>query len=115
MLSIHYYFFKNYFLFWRLNPELNKQLRKDITDTKEVINGIKKQIKEVDDEKLSTNSIISKAKQEKEGIEGRIAQIKKLEETNKLYDYYLDALNKRVYLNVIILNKTKYQVVIVLV
>ena len=74
--------------------ELNKQLRKDITDTKEVINGIKKQIKEVDNEKLSTNSIISKAKQEKEGIEDRISQIKKLEETNKLYDYYLDAVKR---------------------
>jgi DNA repair exonuclease SbcCD ATPase subunit len=74
--------------------ELNKQLRKDITDTKEVINGIKKQIKEVDDEKLSINSIVSKARQEKEGIEGRIAQIKKLEETNKLYDYYLDAVKR---------------------
>ena len=74
--------------------ELNKQLRTDITDTKEVINGIKKQIKEVDDEKLSINSIVSKAKQEKEGIEGRIAQIKKLEETNKLYDYYLDAVKR---------------------
>ena len=74
--------------------ELNKQLRTDITDTKEVINGIKKQIKEVDDEKLSINSIVSKAKQEKEGIESRIAQIKKLEETNKLYDYYLDAVKR---------------------
>jgi DNA repair exonuclease SbcCD ATPase subunit len=74
--------------------ELNKQLRKDITDTKEVINGIKKQIKEVDDEKLSINSIVSKAKQEKEGIEDRISQIKKLEETNKLYDYYLDAVKR---------------------
>ena len=74
--------------------ELNKQLRRDITDTKEIINGIKKQIKEVDDEKLSTNSIISKAKQEKEGIEDRISQIKKLEETNKLYDYYLDAVKR---------------------
>ena len=74
--------------------ELNKKLRKDVTDTKEVINGIKKQIKEVDDEKLSTNSIVSKAKQEKEGIEDRISQIKKLEETNKLYDYYLDAVKR---------------------
>ena len=74
--------------------ELNKKLRKDITDTKEVINSIKKQIKEVDDEKLSTNSIVSKAKQEKEGIEDRISQIKKLEETNKLYDYYLDAVKR---------------------
>ena len=74
--------------------ELNRQLRKDIADTREIINGIKKQIKKVDDEKLSTNSIISKAKQEKEGIEGRIAQIKKLEETNKLYDYYLDAVKR---------------------
>ena len=74
--------------------ELNKKLRKDITDTKEVINAIKKQIKEVDDEKLSTNSIVSKAKQEKEGIEDRISQIKKLEETNKLYDYYLDAVKR---------------------
>jgi DNA repair exonuclease SbcCD ATPase subunit len=74
--------------------ELNKQLRKDITDTKEIINGIKKQIKEVDDEKLSINSIVSKAKQEKEGIEDRISQIKKLEETNKLYDYYLDAVKR---------------------
>lgn len=74
--------------------ETNKQLRKDIADTKDIINGIKKQIKKVDDEKLSTNSIISKAKQEKEGIEDRIAQIKKLEETNKLYDYYLDAVKR---------------------
>jgi DNA repair exonuclease SbcCD ATPase subunit len=74
--------------------ELNKKLRKDITDTKEVINAIKKQIKEVDDEKLSTNSIVSKAKQEKEGIEDRISQIKRLEETNKLYDYYLDAVKR---------------------
>ena len=74
--------------------ELNKKLREDITDTKEVINGIKKQIKEVDDEKLSINSIVSKAKQEKEGIENRISQIKKLEETNKLYDYYLDAVKR---------------------
>jgi DNA repair exonuclease SbcCD ATPase subunit len=74
--------------------ELNKQLRKDITDTKEIINGIKKKIKEVDDEKLSINSIVSKAKQEKEGIEDRISQIKKLEETNKLYDYYLDAVKR---------------------
>jgi DNA repair exonuclease SbcCD ATPase subunit len=74
--------------------ELNKKLRTDITDTKEVINGIKKQIKEVDDEKLSINSIVSKAKQEKEGIEDRISQIKKLEETNKLYDYYLDAVKR---------------------
>ncbi len=74
--------------------ELNKKLRKDITDTKEVINGIKKQIKEVDDEKLSINSVVSKAKQEKEGIEDRISQIKKLEETNKLYDYYLDAVKR---------------------
>jgi DNA repair exonuclease SbcCD ATPase subunit len=74
--------------------ELNKKLRNDITDTKEIINGIKKQIKEVDDEKLSINSIVSKAKQEKEGIEDRISQIKKLEETNKLYDYYLDAVKR---------------------
>jgi DNA repair exonuclease SbcCD ATPase subunit len=74
--------------------ELNKQLRKDVTDTKEIINGIKKQIKDVDDEKLSTNSVISKAKQEKEGIEERINQIKNLEETNKLYDYYLDAVKR---------------------
>jgi len=74
--------------------ELNKKFRKDITDTKEIINGIKKQIKEVDDEKLSINSIVSKAKQEKEGIEDRISQIKKLEETNKLYDYYLDAVKR---------------------
>lgn len=74
--------------------ETNKQLRKDITDTKEIINGIKKQIKKIDDDKLSTNSIISKAKQEKESIEERIAQIKKLEETNKLYDYYLDAVKR---------------------
>jgi DNA repair exonuclease SbcCD ATPase subunit len=74
--------------------ELNKQLRKDVADTKEIINGIKKEIKRVDDEKLSTNSVISKAKQEKEGIEERINQIKNLEETNKLYDYYLDAVKR---------------------
>lgn len=74
--------------------ELNKKLRKDITDTKEVVIAIKKQIKKIDDDKLSTNSIISKAKQEKEGIEERIIHIKKLEETNKLYDYYLDAVKR---------------------
>lgn len=74
--------------------ETNKQLRKDIADTKEIINSIKKKLKDIDDNKLSTNTLVSKAKQEKESIEGRIAEVKKLEETNKLYDYYLDAVKR---------------------
>ncbi len=74
--------------------ETNKQLRKDISDTKLIVDGIKRQLKRIDEEKLSANTSVSKARQERDSIEERIAQIKKLEETNKLYDYYLDAVKR---------------------
>ncbi|MEY4334335.1 MAG: Acanthamoeba polyphaga moumouvirus, partial [Bacteroidota bacterium] len=74
--------------------ELNKQLRKNIADTKEIINGVKKEVKRLGDTILELNTKISKAKQEKEGIEANIKKVKELEETNKLYDYYLDATKR---------------------
>jgi DNA repair exonuclease SbcCD ATPase subunit len=74
--------------------ELNKQLRKNIADTKEIINGVKKEVKRLSDDILDLNTKISKAKQEKEGIEANIRKVKELEETNKLYDYYLDATKR---------------------
>lgn len=74
--------------------ETNKQLRKDISDTKQIVEGIKKELKRGGDKILDINTNISKARQEKTTIEDNIAKIKELEETNKLYDYYLDAVKR---------------------
>ncbi len=74
--------------------ETNKQLRKNIVDTKQIVEGIKKELKRKGDEILDINTTISKARQEKTTIEDNIAKIKELEETNKLYEYYLDAVKR---------------------
>ncbi|NDB54731.1 hypothetical protein EB155_03230 [archaeon] len=74
--------------------ETNKQLRKNIADTKQIVEGIKKELKRKGDEILDINTTISKARQEKTTIEDNIAKIKELEETNKLYEYYLDAVKR---------------------
>ncbi len=74
--------------------ETNKQLRKNISDTKGVLDGIKREIKRRGDVILKINTDVSKAKQEKTGIEDNIRKVKELEETNKLYEYYLDAVKR---------------------
>ncbi len=74
--------------------ETNKQLRKNISDTKEILDGIKRELKRRGDDILNINTNISKARQEKSGIEANIQKVKELEETNKLYEYYLDAVKR---------------------
>jgi DNA repair exonuclease SbcCD ATPase subunit len=74
--------------------ELNKELYGKVKVVKAQIEEIKKEHKKVSNGVLDANTTVSKLKQEKETINGRIAEVKKLEETNKLYDYYLDAVKR---------------------
>jgi len=74
--------------------ETNKQLRKNVSDTKEIIEGVKREIKRKGNLLLEINTNVSKAKQEKSSIEANIQKVKELEETNKLYEYYLDAVKR---------------------
>jgi len=74
--------------------ELNKELYGKVKVVKAQIEEIKKEHKKVSNGVLDANTTVSKLKQEKESINRRIAEVKKLEETNKLYDYYLDAVKR---------------------
>jgi len=74
--------------------ETNKQLRKNVSDTKEIIECVKREIKRKGNLLLEINTNVSKAKQEKSSIETNIQKVKELEETNKLYEYYLDAVKR---------------------
>jgi len=74
--------------------ELNKELYGKVKIVKAQIEEIKKEHKKVSNGVLDANTTVSKLKQEKESINGRIAEVKRLEETNKLYDYYLDAVKR---------------------
>jgi DNA repair exonuclease SbcCD ATPase subunit len=74
--------------------ELNKELYGKVKIVKAQIEEIKKEHKKVSNGVLDANTTVSKLKQERESINNRIDEVKKLEETNKLYDYYLDAVKR---------------------
>jgi DNA repair exonuclease SbcCD ATPase subunit len=74
--------------------ELNKELYEKVKVVKAQIEEIKKEHKKVSNGVLDANTTVSKLKQERESINNRIVEVKKLEETNKLYDYYLDAVKR---------------------
>jgi DNA repair exonuclease SbcCD ATPase subunit len=74
--------------------ELNKELYGKVKVVKAQIEEIKKEHKKVSNGVLDANTTVSKLKQERESINNRISEVKKLEETNKLYDYYLDAVKR---------------------
>lgn len=74
--------------------ELNIKIQSQITDTKKILGGIKTQLNTLDTQLLKSNSLLSKYKTERDSIETTLQKVKDLEEQNKLYDYYLDAVKR---------------------
>jgi DNA repair exonuclease SbcCD ATPase subunit len=74
--------------------ELNIQLRSKIVANKKQVELYKGNLKSTHDKLLKSNSNLSKYKTEKNAIEDTIKKVKDLEEQNKLYDYYLDAVKR---------------------
>jgi DNA repair exonuclease SbcCD ATPase subunit len=74
--------------------ELNIQLNKHIDSFKSNLNTYKTQLKTFETKILKSNSNLSKFKTEKCAIQDMITKVRDLEEQNKLYDYYLDAVKR---------------------
>jgi len=72
----------------------NNELRSKIDVVQLDLNDLKVKIKKVNKSLLDLNGEVSTLKSNKQQIEERIQEVKDLEEQNKLYDFYLNALGK---------------------
>ena len=72
----------------------NKEIRTQISAVREKQSGVKDELKRINSDVLKLNGKISALQNQKETIEGRIKEVKDLEEQSKLFDYYLNALSK---------------------
>ena len=74
--------------------ERNLSIRKEIVDTKRIYTSVKSRLKSMEDRILKSNGALSKYKTEKAGHQATIDRVKGLEEQNKLFEYYLDAVKR---------------------
>jgi DNA repair exonuclease SbcCD ATPase subunit len=72
----------------------NKEIREEITQVRSQLNQNKDDLRKVNSEVLKLNGKISALQNQKETIEGRIKEVRSLEEQSKLFEYYLNALGK---------------------
>ena len=72
----------------------NKEIRTQISAVREKQSCVKDELKRINSDVLKLNGKISALQNQKETIEGRIKEVKDLEEQSKLFDYYLNALSK---------------------
>ena len=72
----------------------NKEIRDEIVDVRSDLQKVKQIIKNNNAEILSLNGKISSLTNQKETIEGRIKEVKELEEQSRLFEFYLNALSK---------------------
>jgi len=72
----------------------NKEIREEITQVRSTLNQNKDDLRKVNSEVLKLNGKISALQNQKETIEGRIKEVRSLEEQSKLFEYYLNALGK---------------------
>lgn len=72
----------------------NKEIRDEITIVRNNLTEVKDNITSVHKEILKYNGKISALQNQKETIESRIKEVKDLEEHSKLFEYYLNSLNK---------------------
>lgn len=72
----------------------NKEIRTEITLVRETLGGIKQNLKKINSEVLKMNGKISALQNQKETIEDRIQEVKDLEETHNLFEYYLNSLGR---------------------
>jgi len=72
----------------------NREIRKDISKIRENLDSLKTKESELKKLVLKLNGELSSTKTQKENIEERIEEVRNLEEQSKLFDYYLNALNR---------------------
>lgn len=74
--------------------EKNSKIRSKIVESRNNLAKVKGKIDELNNEVLSLNGILSALKRDKNLIEEKILEVKKLENQSRLYDHYLNALGK---------------------
>jgi DNA repair exonuclease SbcCD ATPase subunit len=74
--------------------EINIKTQSEIDSVTKIFKAVQKQLKGIDEKVLRSNGKLSEFKTEKNNIEETIRKVKDLEEQNKLYDYYLDAVKR---------------------
>ena len=82
---------------WYKNEEQikeNNRVRKELGKAEKDLKTLKQESKKTNKTLLKLNGEVSSLKSNKEQIEERIQEVKDLEEQNKLYDFYLNALGK---------------------
>lgn len=72
----------------------NKIIRDEIVDVRDSLATAKKNVFRLSREVLDLNGHVSSISSQMKGIQDRIQEVKDLEKQTKLYDYYLNALNK---------------------
>jgi DNA repair exonuclease SbcCD ATPase subunit/DNA repair exonuclease SbcCD nuclease subunit len=74
--------------------EKNNSIRQEIKVVRDELESVKSNSKKTNSKLLSLNGEVSTLKSNKQQIEERIQEVRDLEEQNRLYDYYLNALGK---------------------
>ena len=72
----------------------NKEVRDEIVDVRSDLQKIKQSIRNNNTDILRMNGTISALQNQKETIEDRIKEVKDLEETHNLFEYYLNSLGR---------------------
>lgn len=82
---------------WYTNEEQikkNTEVRKQIDVVQVDLDSVKEQVRKTNKQLLDLNGEVSTLQSNKQQIQERIEEVKELEEQNKLYDFYLNALGK---------------------
>jgi DNA repair exonuclease SbcCD ATPase subunit/DNA repair exonuclease SbcCD nuclease subunit len=72
----------------------NGEVREEIKGKRDLLEDVKKRFTKTNKSLLDLNGKVSALKSQKDTLEEKITEVKKLEEQSKLYEYYLNALSK---------------------
>ena len=72
----------------------NGEIREEIKDKRDLLDDVKRRFTKTNKSLLELNGKVSSLKNQKETLEDKIKEVKKLEEQSKLYEYYLNSLSK---------------------
>jgi DNA repair exonuclease SbcCD ATPase subunit/DNA repair exonuclease SbcCD nuclease subunit len=72
----------------------NGEIREEIKGKRDLLDEVKKRFTKTNKTLLDLNGKVSALKSQKDTLEEKITEVKKLEEQSKLYEYYLNALSK---------------------
>jgi len=72
----------------------NGEIREEIKGKRDLLDDVKRRFTKTNKSLLELNGKVSSLKNQKETLEDKIKEVKKLEEQSKLYEYYLNSLSK---------------------